>query len=401
MTLHAQQHDGISDELREAIIGHDGDDLRTSDQGTTFVQLLDEQGHRHTGGVFGRIADALSHAELREMYRDLVLLRRFDQEATALQRHGELALWAPCLGQEAAQVGLGRGLRSQDFAYTSYREHGVALQRGLAPRDLLRIFRGVSHGGWDPHAHNLSAYEIMIGAQTLHAAGYAMGVKLEGAAGTGDVDSDVAVVTCFGDGATSEGDVAEALTFAASFQAPVLFFCQNNQWAISVPKQVQTPSPIYRRGEGYGIPGIRVDGNDLLASYAVSRFALDRVRSGAGPLFVEAYTYRMGAHTTADDPTRYRSAEEVERWKRADPLERVRRHLLEIGAADEDFFTVLDAEAEQWGAGVREACLSLETPGLDALFDHIYADSHALVEQERAEFRAYENSFGETVEEGA
>jgi 2-oxoisovalerate dehydrogenase E1 component alpha subunit len=170
------------------------------------------------------------------------------------------------------------------------------------------MFRGVNHGGWDPNEKNFHLYTIIIGAQTLHATGYAMGVQRDGAVGTGDDERDTAVIAYFGDGATSQGDVSEALVFAGVNNSPVVFFCQNNQWAISEPNEKQTRAPLYHRARGFGFPGMRVDGNDVLAVYAVTKAALDAARTGQGPTFIEAYTYRMGAHTTSDDPTKYRVA---------------------------------------------------------------------------------------------
>lgn len=351
------------------------------------VQMISPSGERLSPN--GYELDTLEITDLMTMYRSMVLLRRFDQEATALQRQGELGLWPPCLGQEAAQVGLARALRPQDFVFPSYREHGVALARGLRPRDLLRIFRGVSHGGWDPAAHNMSTYEIVIGAQTLHATGWAMGRKFQGLTATGDPDQDAVAVACFGDGATSQGDVSEALTFAASFEAPVLFFCQNNHWAISEPTALQTRVPLSRRGEGFGIPGIRVDGNDVLACYAVVREALERIRSGEGPMLIEAETYRMGAHTTADDPTRYRSAEEVERWRQRDPIQRVRTYLETSCGVSREQFDEVETDADEWATTVRRDCLELPDPEPDAFFDHVYAEPHPLVEEERRGYAEY------------
>ena len=268
----------------------------------------------------------------------MVLTRRIDTEATALQRHGELGIWAQLLGQEAAQIGAGRALRPQDYVFPTYREHGVAYCRGVDPLQLLGLFRGVDQGGWDPNENNFGLYTIVIGAQTLHATGYAMGMQRDGVVGTGDPDRDAAVIAHFGDGASSQGDVNEAFIFAASYNAPVVFFCQNNQWAISEPIERQTRIPLYQRALGFGFPGVRVDGNDVLATYAVTQAALQRARDGQGPTLVEAYTYRMGAHTTTDDPTRYRLSDDVEHWKLKDPIARVEAYLTRNGLADDDFF---------------------------------------------------------------
>ncbi|MEV4561996.1 thiamine pyrophosphate-dependent enzyme, partial [Kitasatospora sp. NPDC049285] len=204
-----------------------------------FVQLLTAEGERLENPEFPL---TVTPEELRSLYRDLVLVRRFDAEATSLQRQGELGLWASLLGQEAAQVGSGRALRPGDYAFPTYREHGVAWCRDVDPLNLLGMFRGVNNGGWDPNEKNFHLYTLVIGAQTLHATGYAMGLVKDGA--------EDAVIAYFGDGASSQGDVNEAFTFASVYNAPVVFFCQNNQWAISEPTTVQTRIPLYRRASG-------------------------------------------------------------------------------------------------------------------------------------------------------
>jgi 2-oxoisovalerate dehydrogenase E1 component alpha subunit len=253
------------------------------------------------------------------------------------------------------------------------------------------MFRGVNNGGWDPNSNNFHLYTIVIGSQTLHATGYAMGIAKDGA--------DSAVIAYFGDGASSQGDVAESFTFSAVYNAPVVFFCQNNQWAISEPTEKQTRVPLYQRAQGFGFPGVRVDGNDVLASLAVTKWALERARAGEGPTLVEAYTYRMGAHTTSDDPSKYRADEEREAWEAKDPILRLRRYLEASNHADEGFFAELETESEALGRRVREAVRAMPDPDRFALFEHAYADGHALVDEERAEFAAYQASF--TDGEGA
>src|SRR5690625_630407 len=193
----------------------------------------------------------------------------------------------------------------------------------------------------------------MIGSHALHATVYAMGIKRDGDVGTGDPARDRAVVAYFGDGATAQGDLNEALTFAAVNDAPVVFFCQNNHWAISEPTSRQSRVPLYHRGRGFGVPSVQVDGNDVLACYAVTAEALERARSGGGPTFIEALTYRMGAHTTSDDPTRYRSRAEEDYWRRRDPIDRLRL-LLEAESTPPDFFTGVDADADELAARLRE-----------------------------------------------
>ncbi|TVL92450.1 pyruvate dehydrogenase (acetyl-transferring) E1 component subunit alpha [Streptomyces sp. LX-29] len=352
-----------------------------------LVQLLTPEGKRVEHPDY---SIDLTAEELRGLYRDMVLTRRFDGEATTLQRQGELGLWASLLGQEAAQIGSGRALRDDDYVFPTYREHGVAWCRGVDPTNLLGMFRGVNHGGWDPNSNNFHLYTIVIGSQTLHATGYAMGVAKDGA--------DSAVIAYFGDGASSQGDVAEAFTFSAVYNAPVVFFCQNNQWAISEPTERQTRVPLYQRAQGFGFPGVRVDGNDVLACLAVTRAALERARTGQGPMLIEAFTYRMGAHTTSDDPTRYRTSEERELWEAKDPILRLRTLLTEEGHADEAYFAEVEAEADALAKRVREAVRSMPDPEDMAMFDHIYADGHALVDEERAAYAEYQASF--VTEEG-
>jgi 2-oxoisovalerate dehydrogenase E1 component alpha subunit len=355
-----------------------------------LVQLLTPEGERREHPDYPL---DISDEALRGLYRDLVLTRRFDSEAVALQRQGELGLWASLLGQEAAQIGSARALRNQDHVFPTYREHGVALCRGVDPIQLLGLFRGVDQGSWDPAEHNFHIYTIVIGAQTLHAAGYAMGVQRDGGVGTGDPERDTAVVAYFGDGATSQGDVNEALIWASVFNSPVVFFCQNNQWAISEPLEKQTRIPLYRRASGFGFPGVRVDGNDVLACLAVTRVALERAREGSGPMFIEAYTYRMGAHTTSDDPTRYRHAEELEHWKLKDPIARVKAYLARTGIADAEFFDGIEHEADELATHVRTAVRALPDPGPDAIFDHVYVDQTPELAAQRAEYLDYVASF--------
>jgi 2-oxoisovalerate dehydrogenase E1 component alpha subunit len=352
------------------------------------VQLLTPEGERleHPDYPLDLTAD-----EVKALYRDLVLVRRIDTEAIALQRQGELGIWASLLGQEAAQVGSGRALGPRDMAFPTYREHGVAWCRGLDPMKLFELFRGVSHGGWDPAEHNFHLYTIVIGAQTLHATGYAMGIQRDGLVG----ENGEAVIVYFGDGATSEGDVNEAFVFASVFNAPVVFFCQNNQWAISEPLERQSRVPLFERARGFGFPGVRVDGNDVFACLAVTRKALQAAREGQGPTLIEAFTYRMGAHTTTDDPTRYRLAAELEAWKLKDPLERVKAYLVRTGSADAAFFEAVDAEADEVGRGVRNGCLSMPDPQPLSMFDNIYAEPSALLREEREQYAAYLDSFAD------
>src|SRR4051794_353077 len=352
-----------------------------------LVQLLTPEGERVEHPDY---SIEISDDELRSLYRDLTLVRRWDVEATALQRQGELGIWASLLGQEAAQIGAGRALAPDDMAFPTYREHGVAWVRGVDPLDVISLFRGVDNGGWDPKATGFNLYTVVIGSQCLHATGYAMGVQRDSA--------ESAVLAFLGDGATSQGEVNEALIWAATFSAPVVFFCQNNQYAISVPIERQSRVPLYQRAAGFGFPGVRVDGNDVLAVFAVTRAALAAARDGQGPTFIEAFTYRMGAHTTSDDPTRYRLASELEEWKLRDPIARVKAFLARSGIADSAFFHAVEAEADELAVRIRTGTVEMVDPPGTSMFDHVYAEQTPTVAAQRAEFVEYHASFEEAGE---
>ena len=340
------------------------------------------------------VVEALSEEQLLEFHRQMVVIRRFDIEAGNLQRQGQLALWIPSIGQEGAQVGSGSAARAQDHIFPAYREHVVARIRGVDPMRIIEMLRGLDHGGWDPKEHgNFHLYTLVIGSQTLHATGYAMGIAFDGASGTGDPDRDEAALVYFGDGATSQGDVSESLVFAASYQTPQVFFLQNNHWAISVPVSTQSRTPLYRRALGFGIPGIQIDGNDVLASYAVTRTALDEARSGKGPRFIEALTYRVGAHTSSDDPTKYRDDAELEYWTARDPLDRYEAFLRGRGVSDAAFAEIRE-EAEDYAADVRRRTLALVPPPVTKIFEHVYSDPHPGVDEQRAWLLAYEAGLG-------
>ncbi|OUM44328.1 pyruvate dehydrogenase (acetyl-transferring) E1 component subunit alpha [Arthrobacter sedimenti] len=356
------------------------------------VQLIDPSGVRHPHGHYDSLVADVDGAALQKLYEDMVVVRRIDAEATALQRQGELALWPPLLGQEAAQIGSGRALRSDDFVFSSYRENGVAYCRGVDLADILRVWRGNASSGWDPYTINMATPQVIIGAQTLHATGYAMGIINDGA--------DSVAVTYFGDGATSQGDVNEALVFAASYQAPVVFFCQNNHWAISEPVGLQAHVPIARRAPGFGIPSVRVDGNDVLACLAVTREALARARSGGGPTFIEAVTYRMGPHTTADDPTRYRDPNELEDWVARDPLARLATLLDSLGLLEADYTDAVKARADAVAAELREGCVSMPEPAPSDVFRHVYSAPNSELDRQQDHYERYLASFDQAAQEG-
>jgi pyruvate dehydrogenase E1 component alpha subunit len=371
--------------LRETGLSEAHTDLGLLGHPEDLIQLLTPAGERVTDPSYeGWVAD-VTDDQLASLYEDMLVARRIDTEATALQRQGQLGLWPPLLGQEAAQIGSARALRSDDFVFSSYRENGVAYCRGADLTDMVRVWRGVGHGGWNPFEIGMAVPAVIIGAQTLHATGYAMGCQKDG------VDS--VAVAYFGDGATSQGDVNEAMVFAASFKAPVVFFCQNNQWAISEPVGLQATRPIADRAPGFGIPSMRVDGNDVLAIMAATRVALDRARRGEGPTFIEAVTYRMGPHTTSDDPSRYVDPEVQEEWAAKDPILRLERLLGAKGLLTDELAASVKAKADAVAKEVRDGCYSLEAPEALTVFDNVYATEHSGIERQKSQYAAYLASF--------
>ncbi len=367
------------------------------------IQLMDENGTVHEHPTYSRYIEDVNADTLREAYRLMYTTRRFDDEATALQRQGLLALWVPSRGQEAAQIGSAFAYAPNDYIFPSYREHAVALARGVDFRDLITIFCGATTHGWDMKAHNFHTYTKVLAAQTLHAVGYAMGLNFDadieaetGTRRTGQGQAtDPAVAVYFGDGSSTEGDAHEAMVFAASYNAPVLFFVQNNRWAISVPFEVQSRVPVSTRAAGYGFEGIRVDGNDVLAVLAATRYAMEKIRAGEGPVLIEAETYRLGPHTTADDPTKYRTDADLEGPLRRDPMLRLEKHLRDNGYADDAFFAEVAESAQQVASGVREALLNIEVADFEHFFDRVYAQEHQQVEDDREFYRNYVAGFEE------
>jgi 2-oxoisovalerate dehydrogenase E1 component alpha subunit len=323
----------------------------------------------------------------RSIHAAMVVTRRLDDEFVALQRQGQLALFPSCRGQEAAQVGSAFGLRPGDFAFPQYRELGVFVARGVDPAGISSMWRGTWHGGADLLEHACAPLSIPIATQALHAVGYAMGLARDHA-------DDIAVAY-LGDGATSEGDAHEAFNLAAVQQAPVVFIVQNNQWAISVPFAQQTgTATIAEKAAAYGMPGALVDGNDVLACIEVVRGAAARARLGGGPTLVEALTYRMGAHTTSDDPGRYRDDAEVAAWRARDPIDRYRRWLVSAGLLDDAAVAAADDRAATAARDLRAAVV--DAPDLDPveIFDHVFAAPGAGLRAQREQFLAARDTTG-------
>ncbi|MGK3948375.1 pyruvate dehydrogenase (acetyl-transferring) E1 component subunit alpha [Microbacterium sp. K2] len=281
-------------------------------------------------------------------YRGLVEGRRINDQASALVRQGRLAVYPSSHGQEACQIGAALALADGDWLFPTYRDSVAVIARGVAPAEAMVLLKGDWHSGYDVRAHHVAPQATPLATQLLHAVGFAYAAKRRG--------EDTVVVALCGDGATSEGDFHEAMNFAAVFHVPVVFFVQNNEFAISVPLSRQTAAPsLAHKAIGYGMPGQRVDGNDVAAVLAVLGEAVDRARTGGGPTLVEAHTYRMQAHTNADDDTRYRERAEVQAWVARDPLARLRTHLTSTAALTEELEAEYAAGAEQTAAAMRKA----------------------------------------------
>ncbi len=304
---------------------------------------------------------------LLRAFDGLVTARRLNDQAYALVRQGRLAVYPSSHGQEACQVAAAQVLSDEDWLFPTYRDTACVIARGIDPIEVLTLFKGDWHTGYDPKAHKVAPQATPLATQLLHAAGVAHAATLRG-------EPTVVMALC-GDGATSEGDFHEALNFAAVFRAPVVFFIQNNEYAISVPLARQSAAPsLAHKGIGYGIPGERVDGNDIAALLDVLGGAVERARAGEGPQLVEAHTYRMQAHTNADDETRYRDPSEVAEWEPKDPLRRAETYLRTQGALDDAMLERFREEAEAVAARMREI-LNQEPPrDPSALFAHVYSE---------------------------
>ena len=345
------------------------------------IRLIDEKGALVRGKRAAGF-EAPDPGTLLSLYRRMVIGRRFEAQVTALTRQGRLATYPSALGQEACEIAAVAALDSGDWLFPTYRDTIALLTRGVTAAEILAFFRGDWHSGFDPVAHRIAPQSTPLATQALHAVGLATAAKLQG---------DPTVALAFlGDGATSEGDAHEAFNFAAVWQAPVVFVIQNNQYAISVPIAKQTHARVLSdKAIGYGMPGYYVDGNDAAAMYSVIAAAVDRARAGGGPTMIEGLTYRMESHTNSDDPTRYRTAAETERWHGHDPIDRLQKHLTATGTLTEAVDAEIAEEAEALAQSTRDAMN--EEPVLDPLelFDHVYATPRAALREQR-EFLARE-----------
>lgn len=342
-----------------------------------YLSILDENGQ-----VDKELEPDLSSDFLMKLYRAMALARRFDERMLILQRQGRIGTFAPIKGQEASQLGAVAALGLEDWLAPSFREAAAEVWRGKPMENILLLYAGYNEGGQiDERLRNLPI-AIPVGSQALHAVGLGYGIKYDG--------KKEVVMTFFGDGATSEGDFHEALNFSGVYQVPVVFVCQNNQWAISIPRARQTRSKtLAQKAMAYGIPGIAVDGNDILAVYTAAREAVERARSGEGPTFIECVTYRMSVHTTADDPKRYRTDEEVEEWVRRDPIVRFESYLKEKGLLTEELIQSTDESVRAEVKAVEESWSRRIEGEIDpvTMFDGAYAELPAHLVAQREELK--------------
>lgn len=326
----------------------------------------------------------LSTAEVVDLYRHMVRTRVLDERLTTLQRQGRIGFHVGSLGEEAAIIGSAWAMRTTDWLFPCYREFGAALMRGLPlPTFIDNMFgnrNDVVKGRQMPDHYTCRAARWLsisspVGTQITQAVGFAWGAKIQ--------KKDVATLVYFGDGATSSSDFHNGVNFAGVFKIPTLFFCRNNGWAISVPTDRQTASRTFaEKGAAYGVPGVRVDGNDVFAVIAVTRQALARAAAGQGPTLIEALTYRMGGHSTSDDPNRYRGQDDLATWGRRDPIERVRRYLRHLGQWDDSKEQQLKQEIETRFREVVDACEHTPPPALESMFEDVFEKpSWNLIEQ--------------------
>jgi 2-oxoisovalerate dehydrogenase E1 component alpha subunit len=355
------------------------------------LQLIDQDGH--SGGYHGELTIP-GPAVLRSLHRHMVLGRRFDTQATALTKQGRLAVYPSSRGQDACQVGAVLALRDQDWLFPTYRDSVAVLTRGVPAEETLTLLRGDWHCGYDPYEYRVAPQCTPLATNTVHAVGLAHAARLK--------KQDAVALVLLGDGATSEGDTHEALNFAAVWKAPVVFLVQNNGYAISVPLAKQTAAPtLAAKGIGYGVPAMLIDGNDAAAVYAAVRASVERAAAGDGPTLIEALTYRIEAHTNADDATRYRASEEVSTWLGRDPIARLEAHLRARHLLDDAAAGRLAADAERLADDLRQRMNQDVNPDPAELFEHVYTHPTATLERERAALRAELRELAELTTEPA
>jgi pyruvate dehydrogenase E1 component alpha subunit len=328
---------------------------------TERLEILDTEGR-----VDVDLMPEIDPSRIRDLYRDMVLMRTFDGKALKLQRQGRMGTWPPIKGQEAVQAGVALAMGEKDWLIPAFREHGIMVLRGVPLHLVYAYWAGDERGSCYPEDVRCFPVAVPVGSQWQHGTGVGLSLKLRG--------EDAVAVTFGGDGSTSEGDFHEAVNCAGVFGTKTVFVIQNNQWAISVPLHRQTAAEtLAQKAHAYGIPGIQVDGNDVFAVYAAATEAIERTRRGEGPTLIEAVTYRLGDHTTADDASRYRAEEEVEKWEGRDPILRLRRYLVEQGLWDDDQEAVLLEEAASWVDSQVKLLEEMEPQQPDEIFTSMYA----------------------------
>lgn len=347
-----------------------------------------------TGELDHSLEPKIIPQKLKRMFEEMLRMREFDNRSIAMQRQGRMGTYASALGQEAIHIGSAAALKTEDWMVPSFREQGVYLSRGISPKTLFLFFMGTEEGNrLPPNARSLPN-SVPCATQVLHAVGLAMAVKMKKESG--------AVITYFGDGATSEGDLHEAMNFAALAQTPLVFFCQNNQYAISTPIQLQThSSTLAQRALGYDMPGLVVDGNDVLAVYRATEEAMERARTGQGPSFLEAITYRMEAHTSSDDPKRYREEAEIAAWRLKDPVDRFEKYLLEKSILQEGEKERMQHRiAEEMKQQASEAEAICERLSPDEMFSYLFKNMPETLKEQRSDMLHHTQPVEEDISHG-
>jgi pyruvate dehydrogenase E1 component alpha subunit len=341
------------------------------------LSILDEK-----GGLDQELEPRIPDDLLLRLYRAMVLGRRFDERILNLQRQGRIGTFAPTTGQEASQLGAVAALEPSDFVVPSFRETIAQIYRGAPMESIILSFAGYNEAAFLVEKGRDLPNSVPVGSQVLHAVGIAWGIKYR--------KEKAVAMTFFGDGGTSEGDFHEGMNFAGVYQVPVVFVCQNNQWAISVPRSKQTHSKtLAQKALAYGMPGIQVDGNDILAVYAATAEAVERARAGDGPTMIECETYRMMMHTTADDPKRYRKDEEVETWRKRDPIERFRKYLRDKGLLSDEEIEAAEAEVQEEIQSAVDRAEDLMKKYDDPLqmFEHVSGEMPPYLKEQREELK--------------